>query len=168
MKQVLVAIIFWFAVPVDAQSLPDVPTTWRTSSKAFWHAGIDYPLAAIGGFSIVIVKERTTSTRGYTQQRGMIVTVESGLGGIATRLGYASLFHYDAGGDGFSVEAVYVKPWLLRWGLRSGENYVGPGMTFRFGYLRLSGAALIGENGSRRQLRPSVTFGIAAPFTMKR
>jgi hypothetical protein len=164
MKRSLLALLFWLATPVEAQTFPDsLPTAWRATSKAFWHAGIDYPAAASGGLSAVIGKERTTSIRGYSQLRGMIVTIESGLGGFGGRLGYASLFQYDAGTDGFSIEAVYVRPWLLRWGLQSGENYVGPGMTYRFGYVRLSGTTVVATNGSR-QVRPSVTLGLAIPF----
>jgi hypothetical protein len=169
MKQTLLAIMLWLAIPAAAQTPTDsLPTAWRAASKTFWHAGIDYSGGATAGVSLVVGRERTTSIRGYSQLRGMIVTVESGLGGFGGRLGYARLFQYDAGTDGFSVEAVYMKPWLLRWGFHSGENYIGPGITYRFGYVKLSGAAMVSTKGSERQVRPSVSFGFAVPFTLKR
>jgi len=168
MKRSVLAILFWLAIPVEAQTPPvSLPTEWKATSKTFWHASIDYPVAASGGLSLIIGKERATSIRGYGQLRGMLVNAESGPGGFTGRLGFARLFQYDAGVDGFSIEAVYVRPWLLRWGLQSGEDYVGPGVTYRFGYLRVSGAAVVATNGTK-QVRPSVTIGIAVPFRLKK
>lgn len=163
----LAVLFLCFAVHANAQDSPQpLLTPPRTKLQVVGLFGADYPTAASTGFGIVLGKERMTSGRfGNSHIKGLSASVEAGLGGVTGRLGWASLFNYDAGSEGFSVEAVYVRPWVLRWGPKAGENYIGPGMTYRLGYARISGALLVRASaGTSWRVAPSITLGFAIPL----
>jgi len=76
--------------------------------------------------------------------RSALVASSVGIGGVTGRLGWARLHQYDvaAGADGWSVEAVFARPWRLQWGLQHNTNYLGGGLTFRSGLMQFSAAVL--------------------------
>jgi hypothetical protein len=96
--------------------------------------------------------------------RGVGATSEIGPGGISGRVGWTTLFEYDAGMDGWSFDAVYVRPWLIEWGSRRGANYLGAGVTRYLGFVRISGAVVVSDS-SPRDVSPTVKFGFVVPFS---
>ena len=49
---------------------------------------------------------------------------------------------YDAGFEGLSVEAMYVRPWIVQWGMRCNDNYLGFGGSVYGGFFRLAAGVL--------------------------
>ena len=159
----LVATFLCISTSAYAQTLPN-PKPWRRTIKIAALVESGYPTALSGGLGFVLGKQRLTGVRGESQLQGVSASIEGGVGGMTARLGWTRLFQYDAGADGFSFEAVYVRPWYLRWGMESGRNYLGPGMTYRLGVTRISGAALVNTERGGWRVYPSVSVGIALPI----
>ena len=160
----VLCVVLWLAQLGMTQAQPDqYPTPWHRTWEPFWNVGIGYPETASVGAAIVIGKHRTTSIRGNGQIRGLLASIEPGIGAATARLGFANLCEYDAGQDGFSIEAVYSHPWGLRWGPDLNKNYVGPGATYYKNYLRISGAILISTAGPYKHVAPSFTVGFWFP-----
>lgn len=86
-----------------------------------------------------------------------------GIGGLTARVGWARLHQYDvvASADGWSVEAVYARPWLLQWGMRRDTNYLGGRLTFRGGQVHISGAVLRDVSTSEKGTVVSVSAGLS-------
>jgi hypothetical protein len=144
-------------------SQQSVVTPWKSTAEPFWNVGIGYPQALSGGVMAVIGERRRTHRFGG-QLRGIVLACEPGVSGLSARAGWASLAPYDAGIGGFSIEGVYLRPWLLPWAFKANDNYLGPGGTYHLGYLKLSGGILTNLNGPSRQVRPTITVGLVIPF----
>jgi hypothetical protein len=155
----------YFCCPVlgRAQALPSQSTYRKIEFSGL--VGVGYPTALTGGFGVVIGSERAINGR-YTNRRfkGISANLEAGPGGVIGRLGWTSLFRYDAGAEGLSFEAVYMRPWMFKWGVERNRNWVGPGVTYRIGYARISGAAMFKTGTGSWQIAPSATVGLVFPL----
>src|SRR5262245_6696577 len=141
------------------------PQTIHRAIEITGLVGANYPIAVSGGFGVLVGSERDLGGRyGYRRLKGISASAEAGPGGIVGRLGWTNLFRYDAGADGFSFEAVYLRPWGLRWGVEHKRNWVGPGLTYRMGYARIAGAALIRIGATSFRVAPSATVGLVFPL----
>jgi len=147
----------------NAQDPPPLRTYRKTEITAL--AGASYPIAGFGGLGVVIGKETTLGGRyGYRQLKGISASVEAGPGGLTSRLGWTSLYRYDAGAEGFSFDAVYMRTWNLKWGVERNRNWLGPGISYRIGYAKISGAALVKTGPGSWRLAPSASVGIVIPL----
>ena len=68
---------------------------------------------------------------------------------------------HDAGFAGMSVEALYVRPWAVQWGMRRNDNYVGVGGSlYGFaGFVRLA-AGVVRDVSAGSGVVPKVELGI--------
>lgn len=160
-----ILILWMFETHVSAQFLSSeerkVP---GVSGQAFWSAGFAYPESLAGGATVVLGKRRLARIAGRgSTLRGLAASADIGPGAVSGRIGWANMFEYDAGVDGWSFEALYVRPWLLEWGARRGANYVGAGVTRYFGFLRVSGA-VVASDSKLLDVSPSIGFGFVMPF----
>ena len=145
--------------PPEARNVPGL------SSLSFWTVSLSHPDTVAGRMTAILGKRRLGRIvgRGSTL-RGLGAGYDIGPGGLSARIGWTDLFEYDAGVDGWSFEAVYVRPWLIQWGSRRGSNYIGGGLTRYFGFLRLSGAIVVDTSLSSHDVSPTATLGILLPF----
>jgi hypothetical protein len=156
----LALFVLTFSVGLSAQAPPDQPREWRAFNTWLLACGPAYPEAFSGGVTAILGKYRTGCIpgRGGTV-RGVEAGVDVGAGGMSAKIGFANLFRYDAGYDGYSFDLVYVRPWLVDWGLQRGGNLVGAGITRHTGWYRLSGAVLTNVNPNAGGLGASVKLG---------
>ena len=105
----------------------------------------------------------STRTRTPGCARGYVLAPLRGASAVIDRRYSVTILRYDAGMDGFSVEA-YLRPWWLRWGLRSRESYLGAEATYHFGYASILGAVLVATTGSSRQVTAIAKLGLVMPF----
>jgi hypothetical protein len=66
---------------------------------------------------------------------------------------------HDAGFEGISVEAMYVRPWIMQWGMRRNDNYLGFGGSVYGGFFRLAGG-VVRNVSSGNGVTPKVELGI--------
>src|SRR5262245_23851277 len=153
-----------FSVGLSAQTLPDPPREWQASNTFLMACGPGYPEVFSGGVAAIVGKYRSGSIpgRGGTV-RGVEAGVDVGPGGMSAKIGFASLFEYDAGYDGYSFDLVYVRPWVVDWGLQRGSNWVGAGITRHLGWFRLSGAILTNVNSDAGGVGASIKVGMLLP-----
>jgi hypothetical protein len=162
-KLLFLALCFGIQHSASAQNPPPLRTYRKTEITGL--IGASYPMAAIGGIGVVIGKETTLGGRyGYRQLKGISASVEAGPGGLTSKLGWTSVFRYDAGAEGFSFDVVYLRTWNLKWGLERNRNWLGPGLSYRIGYAKISGAAVFKTGAGSLQLAPSLSFGLAIPL----
>ena len=132
-----------------------------------WDVNVGNPQALGTGVTLVIGQKWNTGPAGRANRivRGALVGSSVGAGGLTARLGWGRLRQYDvvAAADGWSVETVYARPWLLQWGLRRNTNYLGGGLTFRSGLMQLSAALLtdVSTNASGAVVTVSAGMSIA-------
>jgi len=123
-----------------------------------WHVSASYPEAASAGVAVLLGEQSSSAVPGRGRFiRGVQATVDAGPGGASARIGWADLVAYDAGIEGWSYEVVYLRPWLLRWGLDPATNYLGAGVTHYLGFIRLSGALVLSTSSS--QVAPAFSAG---------
>jgi hypothetical protein len=149
------------SAPAMAQSAKTGRTlAWRPS----YEFGVGYPHWVSGGVSAVIGFYTSGSIR-TAHLQGVYGAIDVGIGGLVARGGWTKLMEHDAGVEGFSIEAVYLRPHGVWSGLERGENCVGPGFTYHFGYMRVSGAVVIVLAGpNARQVVPTASLTIAMPL----
>lgn len=75
------------------------------------------------------------------------------------RVGWAHLKAHDVGFGGWSYEAVYVRPWLLQWGMNKGGQYLGAGVTYHTSWWRLSGAVVTDTSRAAHRIVPTLKAG---------
>lgn len=132
-----------------------------------WDINIGNPQAVGTGATFVIGQKWDTGPAGRANRvvRGALVASSVGFGGLTARVAWTRLHQYDvvAAADGWSVEAVYSRPWLLQWGLRRNTNYLGGGLTFRSGLMQFSAALLtdVSTNASGTVVAVSAGMSIA-------
>ena len=125
-----------------------------------WHAGIGTPEAIEGGLTVVVGAESIhTHWANPRYVRGLLLGGNAGVGGGTMRLGWADVGRADAGPGGWSVEAIYVRPWLLQWGMRRNANYVGATGTLYLGQIRFSGG-LVRDVSGHRGFAPKFEAGL--------
>jgi hypothetical protein len=129
------------SAPLNAQQSSQ--TKWEWWNTWFWNCGPAYPEGFVAGTTTIFGKYKWTIPHRGGLVRGVEAGGDIGPGGLSARVGWTQLFAYDAGFDGYSFDAVYVRPWLVKWGLDTGANYVGGGVTRHFGWFRFSGAVLV-------------------------
>lgn len=147
----------------SAQDGAPQPVQWIERS-ADWDIGVGYPDAVSVGASLSIGRSRLKSIPGRGSLfRGVEVNATAGLGAGAARISWADYFSYDAGRDGWSVDVVVIRPWLLGWAPGSGEVHVGAGGSWRLNYLRLSGALVRSMSGGRSRFLPVIQASLWMP-----
>ena len=150
---------------LSAQTPSDQPRAWQPFDAWFVTWGGGYPDLLSGGATLIIGQYRPGRVpgRGGTV-RGAAAAAEIGVGGFSARVGFANLFRYDIGYDGFSFDVVYVRPWNIDWGLQAGDNWVGAGVSGYWGPLRLSGAVLTNASSRTGDLGTSMKIGLLLPL----
>jgi hypothetical protein len=140
------------------------PSNAVMTSFLDWEAAVAYPGAlAIGGsFSVGRSRLATIPGRGRAF-RGVEVAASAGLGSADARVSWVDYVAYDAGLAGWSIDAVYVRPWAMSWGMADGDSYIGAGASWLFGYLRMSGALVTNASSSERQVVPTAQVAILMP-----
>ena len=135
----------------------------RLSVLRLWTVSLGNPEVIAGGLSLVVGSHTPTVTGRSSLRRGVHVGIEAGPGGMTARSGWADLLETDVGVEGWSVDAVWVRPWLMQWGLRRDTNYVGSGASYYLGPYRLS-AAILANLSSGRLIAPALKAGVVVPI----
>jgi hypothetical protein len=139
---------------------------------------VGYPgTLALGGFVVAgSYRDRIDFKPGRfgtpTDVRGLLVGADAGFGAWSARVGWANLRsipgHWGPSGlEGFSIEARYVRPWVVRWGLRPGGDYVGVGATYSLKAVKglaVSSTLLRSVDGAPRQWVPSISLHYRGMF----
>src|SRR5262245_29435439 len=111
-----------FPAAAGAQEAAAPPAGRPFGATCLWEIDAGNPQAVGTGLTLVLGQTRYTGPAGRANRivRGAVVASSVGIGGLSARVGWARLYQYDvvAAADGWSVEAVYARPWLLQWGLR--------------------------------------------------
>ena len=137
-----------------------------TTTGFSWELGVGYPDALSVGGSLSVRQSRLKSIPGRGSLfRGVEVGATAGVGAVGVRVSWVDYFAYDAGREGWSIDARYVRPWILNWGVARGVSYVGAGASWQFSYLRVSGALVTSPRHRPRRVVPVLHFGFVVPFT---
>src|SRR5262245_7339502 len=96
-------VIVLLASEVSAQERsPAERSVPGVSSRSFWSAGLGYPETVTGGVTVVLGKRRLGRIPGRgSTLRSLTAASEIGPGGASGRIGWTTLFEYDAGVDGW-------------------------------------------------------------------
>jgi hypothetical protein len=125
-----------------------------------WHASIGRPEVIGAGVSAVLGRESTWTHWTHPQiVEGLLLAGDVGVGGATARVGWSRLMLADAGFGGMSVEALYVRPWAIQWGMRRNDNYVGAGASLYGGFFRLA-AGVVRNVSSAGGITPKIELGI--------
>lgn len=158
----LVALI-WLTSLASAQQPSPSEGLAGPRTLAMWHVGIGYPQAITGGASVVLVTRRLPSVHSLGRRSdGLLVGAEGGVGGLSVRAGWAQIYGYDAGFLGWSVEALYLRTWVLEWGFPTGSHYVGGGASAYLGPLRFSSGLM--KNTSSGRFAATMSASVVSPI----
>lgn len=142
-------------------SVDETPT--RQTARVLWQVDLGYPIRASSGVTLVVGGTRRLS--GYESQlRGLLVSVDAGLSGLSTKVGWTDLRPYDAGMSGYSAEIVFVRPLGMASAFDSDVSYVGPGFSYYLYSFRISGAALFAAGSARRAIVPVASAALVVPL----
>ena len=95
--------------------------------------------------------------------QGAEIAADVGLGAAVLRVSWAHYFEYDIGPEGWSIDALVVRPWVVPWGYQRDTVYVGVGGNMRMGPLRV-GAGVLTPALRGDQLRPYVQAAVRVPL----
>jgi hypothetical protein len=145
--------------PIGPPELGIYPERLGLGTLTIWHASVGRPGIVGAGVSAVLGRKSTWThwTRPQIVE-GLLLGGDVGPGGVTTRVGWSRLMRHDAGFVGVSVEALYVRPWLVQWGMRRNDNYLGLGASVYGGFVRLAGGVV--RSVSSGNLTPTVELGI--------
>ena len=125
-----------------------------------WHASVSRPEVIGAGVSAVVGREstRTHWTRPQIVE-GLLLGGDVGVGGATARVGWSRLMRHDAGFEGMSFEALYVRPWAVQCGMRRNDNHLGAGASLYGGFFRFA-AGVVHNVSSGGRVTPKVELGI--------
>ncbi len=129
-----------------------------------WESGLGYPSGVAVGGQVGFVRTRAATVPGRGSHfRGVELGASVGLGAGMARASWTNYFEYDAGKEGWSIDAVYLQPWLVSWGPERGRPYLGAGGSWVRGYARFSGALVTRVSGARRSVVPVLQVALSMP-----
>lgn len=141
------------ACPVAAQAPPGRSSLVVAATT--WSVGLGYPEALSLGGEVAVGRSTSAAVvgRGFSF-RGVELGAGIGLGAGTMRLSWADYFAYDAGREGWSVDAVLLRPWGLSWAQGRDDWLVGGGASWHVSYLRISAALTRSVSGGRTRVVP--------------
>src|SRR5262245_17184960 len=103
--------------PIGPPELGIYPKRVGVGTLTIWHASVSRPEIVGAGVSTVLGAESTRTHWTHPQiVEGVLLGGDVGVGGATARIGWSRLMRHDAGFEGVSVEALYVRPWAVQWG----------------------------------------------------
>lgn len=150
------------ACPVAAQTPAAGASSFATPTS--WSLGLGYPEALSLGGELAVGRSTSARVAGRGASfRGVELGASVGLGAGAVRLSWADYFAYDVGREGWSIDALVLRPWGLAWARGRDEWFVGGGASWRVSYLRISAAVARSVSGGRAVVVPVLQGHLALP-----
>ncbi len=150
------------ACPVAAQTALAGSSSFATPTS--WSVGLGYPEALALGGELAVGRSTSAHVAGRGASfRGVELGASLGLGAGSVRLSWADYVAYDAGREGWSIDALVLRPWGLGWARGRDEWLVGGGASWRVSYLRISASIARSVSGGRAVLVPVLQGHVALP-----
>jgi hypothetical protein len=144
--------------PCSGQT-PSDPSDREVVVGGFLTATVGYPDAVALGGSMGVYAGRLYDFSGVE------LGASAGVGAVSGRVSWAKYAGTDVIGTvGWSIDAVYVRPWVLKWGVARGGSYVGGGLSARALFSRVSLALLVAPDEPAKPIRPRLLYQVEIPW----